>query len=91
MRLASRFGRVNQIRRDRPLTREELMQHVPSVFGEDKHDSEAKSTPTYPRLPCWRTLNAKGSSHSLPVSHECATRADGNIQSICCDCVVPVR
>ncbi|MCV4337930.1 hypothetical protein, partial [Escherichia coli] len=26
MRLASRFGYANQIRRDRPLTREELMQ-----------------------------------------------------------------
>ncbi|WP_250187082.1 hypothetical protein, partial [Escherichia coli] len=25
MRLASRFGHVNQIRRDRPLTHEELM------------------------------------------------------------------
>ncbi len=35
MRLASRFGYANQIRRDRPLTREELMQVVPSVFGED--------------------------------------------------------
>ncbi len=33
MRLASRFGCINQIRRDRPLTREELMQYVPSVFG----------------------------------------------------------
>lgn len=33
MRLASRFGRINQIRRDRPLTHEELMSHVPSVFG----------------------------------------------------------
>lgn len=32
MRLASRFGYANQIRRDRPLTREELMQVVPSVF-----------------------------------------------------------
>ncbi|EOX7019765.1 TPA: DUF945 domain-containing protein, partial [Escherichia coli] len=28
MRLASRFGYANQIRRDRPLTREELMQVV---------------------------------------------------------------
>ncbi|NHV44943.1 DUF945 domain-containing protein, partial [Escherichia coli] len=36
MRLASRFGyAANQIRRDRPLTREELMQVVPSVFGEE--------------------------------------------------------
>ena len=33
MQLASRFGHVNQIRRDRPLTREELMQafHAPHV------------------------------------------------------------
>ncbi|HCA4433134.1 DUF945 domain-containing protein, partial [Escherichia coli] len=28
MRLTSRFGYVNQIRRDRPLTHEELMHHV---------------------------------------------------------------
>ncbi|EJE68807.1 hypothetical protein ECO10224_09175 [Escherichia coli O26:H11 str. CVM10224] len=32
MRLASRFGHVNQIRRDRPLTHEELMHYVPSIF-----------------------------------------------------------
>ncbi len=38
MRLASRFGHVNQIRRDRPLTHEELMHYVPSIFGEDRHD-----------------------------------------------------
>ncbi|ENA6631284.1 DUF945 domain-containing protein, partial [Escherichia coli] len=29
MRLVSRFGYANQIRRDRPLTHEELMHHVP--------------------------------------------------------------
>ncbi len=29
MRLASRFGRINQIRRDRPLTHEELMSSCP--------------------------------------------------------------
>ena len=33
MRLASRFGyAANQIRRDRPLTHEELMHHVPEYF-----------------------------------------------------------
>ncbi len=37
MRLASRFGYANQIRRDRPLTHEELMHYVPSIFGEDRH------------------------------------------------------
>ena len=41
MRLASRFGRINQIRRDSPLTHDELMQVVPSVFGEDKHASRS--------------------------------------------------
>lgn len=35
MRSASRFGRINQPHRDRPLTHEELMQTVPSVSGED--------------------------------------------------------
>lgn len=32
MRLASRFGyAANQIRRDRPLTHEELIRHVPTL------------------------------------------------------------
>ena len=31
MRLASRFGYANQIRRDRPLTHEELMHYVPGI------------------------------------------------------------
>ena len=37
MQLASRFGHVNQIRRERPLTREELMYHVPSILGRPAH------------------------------------------------------
>ncbi len=48
MQLASRFGHVNQIRRDRPLTREELMQVVPSVFGEDKHTSRSENYTWHP-------------------------------------------
>ncbi|MEW3053817.1 hypothetical protein MZT86_27195, partial [Escherichia coli] len=43
MRLASRFGYANQIRRDRPLTHEELMHHVPGIFGEDKHTSRSRN------------------------------------------------
>jgi hypothetical protein len=38
--LASRFGAANVIRRDRPLTREELFRVVPSVFSENKHESQ---------------------------------------------------
>lgn len=34
VRLASRFGRVNSVRRDRPLTRDELAQYVPNRLAE---------------------------------------------------------
>ncbi|HFE3710956.1 TPA: hypothetical protein ACF3KM_005404, partial [Klebsiella quasipneumoniae subsp. quasipneumoniae] len=40
--LASRFGRYNSIRRERPLTDDELMQFVPSVFSGDKHESRSE-------------------------------------------------
>ncbi|MDS0718091.1 DUF945 domain-containing protein, partial [Escherichia coli] len=32
-----------QIRRDRPLTHEELMHYVPGIFGEDKHTSRSQN------------------------------------------------
>ena len=41
MRLASRFGRYNSIRRERPLTDDELMQFVPSVFSGDNHEPDS--------------------------------------------------
>ncbi|MBN3063648.1 DUF932 domain-containing protein [Pectobacterium parmentieri] len=40
-RLASRFGAVNFVRRDRPLTRDELAHYVPSIFSEEKHESRS--------------------------------------------------
>jgi hypothetical protein len=67
MRLASRFGRINQIRRDRPLTHEELMQVVPSVFGKVSTCPVQTITATYRPLPCWRTCSVKDSSRSLPA------------------------
>lgn len=42
MRLASRFGNANVIRRDRPLTNDELARFVPSVFSEEKHESRSE-------------------------------------------------
>lgn len=60
MRLASRFGRTNQIRRDRPLTREELMQHVPSVFGEDKHTSRSEKYSYIPTITLLENLRREG-------------------------------
>ncbi|EAU4681825.1 DUF945 domain-containing protein [Salmonella enterica] len=60
MRLASRFGRINQIRRDRPLTREELMQYTPSVFGEDKHTSRSEKYSYIPTITLLENLRREG-------------------------------
>ncbi|HGN8756033.1 DUF932 domain-containing protein [Enterobacter asburiae] len=60
MRLASRFGRINQIRRDRPLTREELMQHVPSVFSEEKHASRSNHYSYIPTITLLENLQREG-------------------------------
>ncbi|EAQ9982966.1 DUF945 domain-containing protein [Salmonella enterica] len=60
MRLASRFGRINQIRRDRPLTHEELMQYTPSVFGEDKHASRSDRYSYIPTITLLENLRCEG-------------------------------
>ena len=60
MRLASRFGHTNQIRRDRPLTHEELHQHVPSVFGEDKHNSRSEKYTYIPTITLLENLQREG-------------------------------
>lgn len=59
-RLASRFGHINQIRRDRPLTREEMMHHVPSVFGEDKHESRSQHYTYFPTITLLENLQREG-------------------------------
>lgn len=60
MRLASRFGQINQLRRDRPLTRDELMQVVPSVFGEDKHASRSEKYTFIPTITLLEKLQNEG-------------------------------
>ncbi|ECI8027744.1 DUF945 domain-containing protein [Salmonella enterica subsp. enterica serovar Ramatgan] len=60
MRLASRFGRINQIRRDRPLTHEELMQYTPGVFSEDKHASRSERYAYIPTITLLENLQREG-------------------------------
>ncbi|ELS7775036.1 DUF932 domain-containing protein, partial [Escherichia coli] len=60
MRLASRFGYANQIRRDRPLTHEELMRHVPSIFGEDRHISRSEHYAYIPTITVLENLQQEG-------------------------------
>ncbi|MGV2395840.1 DUF932 domain-containing protein [Klebsiella aerogenes] len=60
MRLASHFGRINQIRRDRPLTHDELMLHVPSVFGSEKHTSRSERYTHIPTITLLENLKREG-------------------------------
>ncbi|EBW9463762.1 DUF945 domain-containing protein, partial [Salmonella enterica subsp. enterica serovar Panama] len=50
----------NQIRRDRPLTHEELMQYTPSVFGEDKHTSRSEKYTYIPTITLLENLRREG-------------------------------
>lgn len=60
MRLASRFGRINQIRHDRPLTRDELARYVPSVFSEEKHNSRSEKYTCIPTITLLENLQREG-------------------------------
>lgn len=91
MRLASRFGYANQIRRDRPLTHEELMRHVPSIFGENRHTSRSEHYAYIPTITVLENLQQEAFSRSLPARPACATRAAGNTQNTCCVCGGPDR
>ncbi|HED1308055.1 DUF945 domain-containing protein [Kluyvera ascorbata] len=59
-RLASRFGKVNVIRRDRPLTHDELFRVVPSVFSEDKHESRSNRYTYIPTITLLDNLQREG-------------------------------
>ncbi len=66
MRLASRFGYANQIRRDRPLTHEELMHYVPGIFGEDKHTSRSQNYTYIPTITVLESLQREGFARPGP-------------------------
>ncbi|BEB31960.1 hypothetical protein VEE44_37640 [Escherichia coli] len=59
-RLASRFGAVNLVRRDRPLTRDELAHYVPSVFSEEKHESRSNRYTYIPTITLLDDLQREG-------------------------------
>ncbi len=64
--LATRFGRnVNSIRRDRPLTTEELQHHVPSLFAESAHSSRSER---YAYIPTIAVLDALRKEGFMPYS-----------------------
>lgn len=60
MRLSSRFSNPTQIRRDRPLTNDELRRVVPSVFSIDKHDSRSDRYTYIPTITLLDKLREEG-------------------------------
>ncbi|MDK9354859.1 DUF932 domain-containing protein [Lelliottia sp. V106_10] len=60
VRLASRFGTINQIRSDRPLTHEELQHCVPSVFSADRHESRSEKYAYIPTITLLENLQREG-------------------------------
>ncbi|WP_272656328.1 MULTISPECIES: DUF932 domain-containing protein [unclassified Providencia] len=59
-RLASRFSSANSIRRDRPLTTDELFRTVPSVFSGEKHDSRSDRYRYIPTITLLDSLQKEG-------------------------------
>ena len=59
-RLASRFGAVNSIRRDRALTNDELARYVPSIFSEEKHISRSDRYTYIPTITLLDNLRKEG-------------------------------
>ncbi|SFK73096.1 protein of unknown function [Candidatus Pantoea symbiotica] len=60
VRLASRFGAANVIRKDRPLTHDELFRTVPSIFSETKHDSRSDRYTYIPTITLLENLRREG-------------------------------
>ena len=59
-RLASRFGAANLVRRDRPLTDDQLMRFVPSVFSQEKHESRSARYTYIPTITLLDSLRSEG-------------------------------
>ncbi|MFP1592510.1 hypothetical protein ACLB1M_29060 [Escherichia coli] len=90
MQLASRFGHVNQIRRERPLTREELICPRP-VFFDHRHTSRSERYAYIPTITVLENLQREGFQPFFACQTRVATRAAGNIPNICCVCGGPDR
>jgi hypothetical protein len=58
--ISIRFGAVNLVRRDRPLTRDELAHYVPSVFSEEKHESRSERYTCIPTITLLDNLQREG-------------------------------
>ena len=89
--LASRFGSANSIRRERPLTIEELFRTVPSVFSEEKHDSRSERYTYIPTITLLDSLQKEGFYPFFACQTRYAMLAVESTQNICYACVVMTK
>ncbi len=90
--LASRFGyAANQIRRDRPLTHEELIRHVPSIFGEDRHTSRSERYAYIPTITVLENLQREGFQPFFACQTRVRDPGRRDTQNTCCVCGGPER
>ena len=88
---ASRYRMPVSIRKDRPLTNEELQLIVPSAFSSDKHDSRSERYTYIPTINILDRLRDEGFSRIMQLSHVHVTRINATLQSICFACAVMTR
>ncbi|MBU9818466.1 DUF945 domain-containing protein [Rahnella sp. BCC 1045] len=60
VRLTSAFRSANVIRKDRPLTDDELRRHVPSIFSTEKHESRSERYTWIPTITLLDSLRKEG-------------------------------
>lgn len=87
-RLYSGFRSANVIRKDRPLTNDELATFVPSVFLRRNMPPVVSVIPTFQRSACWINSGKKGSNRFTPVRLKFVMKAREGIHAICCACAV---
>ncbi len=90
-RLASRFGRANIIRRDRPLTTEELYCTVPSVFSAEKHESRSDRYTYIPTITLLESLQKEGFYPFFACQTRVRDQGAGSTPNICCAFAVITR
>ena len=88
---ASRYRMPASIRKDRPLTNDELQRIVPSAFSSDKHDSRSERYTYIPTINILIAYVMKVFSHIMQRSHVHVTRINATLQSICFACAVMTR
>lgn len=88
---ASRYRMPTSIRKDRPLTNDELQRIVPSAFSSDKHDSRSERYTYIPTINILDRLRDEGFQPYYATQSRTRDQINATLQSICFACAVMTR